>query len=178
MLCMLKSGFVWYIDVRTHRARFDILLAKHMIIGSKEKNDQERPGNKGGSSACAPGTWPICLEFFEGLILNWKFWLQNTHRHYCNQRAMFTMCILLFTLTRKTKGIYKGASKLSLDLKIYTALGPRPPDLKFLDPPLEMGSKILVYKHLWVQWQYCSNPWKHNELKRSSMGFRRFRNFN
>ena len=47
--------------------------------------------------------------------------------------------ILLSTLTTKGKGKCKGASKLFPDLKNYTALGPRPPDLKFLDPPLERG---------------------------------------
>ena len=43
---------------------------------------------------------------------------------------MFTMCILLSTLTTKGKGICKGASKLSPDLKNYTALGTRTPGSK------------------------------------------------
>ena len=41
----------------------------------------------------------------------------------------------------------EGASKPSLDLKNYTAPGPRPPVLKFLDPPLA-----------WCYSRYVSEP--------------------
>ena len=51
---------------------------------------------------------------------------------------MFTMsmCILFSTITNKAKAMCEGASEQSPDLKNYTATGPRPPVLKFLDPPL------------------------------------------
>ena len=60
----------------------------------------------------------------------WKFWQHNKHKLYFNQIAMFTMCILLSTLTNKAWGICKGASKQPSDLKNYTAPGPRPPSSK------------------------------------------------
>ena len=46
------------------------------------------------------------------------------------------MRILSSTLTTKAKGICKGPSKQSPDLKNYTRPGPLPTVLKFLDPPL------------------------------------------
>ena len=49
---------------------------------------------------------------------------------------MFTICILFITVTTKTKGMREGALEQSSDLKNYTAPGPCPPVLKFLDPPL------------------------------------------
>ena len=44
----------------------------------------------------------------------------------------------------KSMGMSEGASKQPLDLKYYTAPGPRPPVLKFLDPPL---LNIIVSTH-------------------------------
>ena len=49
-----------------------------------------------------------------------------------SQNTMFTICILFTTLTTKTKGMREGVSKQTPDLTIL----PRPPVLKFLDPPL------------------------------------------
>ena len=60
----------------------------------------------------------------------------NTHKPHCKQHAMFTKRILFSALTSKTNGICEGTSKQSPDLKNYTAPGPRPPVLKFLDPPM------------------------------------------
>ena len=53
---------------------------------------------KGGSSAGAPDARPTCLKFLNlGLI----FETFDTHKLYCNQRAMFTTGILFSTLTNK-----------------------------------------------------------------------------
>ena len=48
----------------------------------------------------------------------------------------------MFTIFILCRIYVKGASKQSSDLKNYTVLGPRPPVLKFLDPPLW----VLKYK--------------------------------
>ena len=92
----------------------------------------------GGSSAGTPGARaPVWIFFFSRFYFR-KFRQHNTHKLYCNQHAMFTMCILFSTITNKAKAMCEGASEPSPDLKNYTctAPGPRPPVLKFLDPPL------------------------------------------
>ena len=86
----------------------------------------------GGSST---GRARPCLNFFLKIYF-WKFRQHYTHKLYCNQHAMFTMCILFSTITNKAKAMCEGASEPSPDLKNYTAPGPRSPVLKFLDPPL------------------------------------------
>ena len=107
-----------------------------MIIGSKEKNDQERPGNKGGSSACAPSARPL-FEMF--LVFNFENFDCRTRIDFIVINMQCSQWVFVSTLTTKGKGKCKGASKLFPDLKNYIALGPRPPDLKSLDPPLERG---------------------------------------
>ena len=47
----------------------------------------------------------------------------------------------------------EGASEQSSDLKNYTAPGPRPPVLKFLDPPLVWSLKI---NHNIISQQRCT----------------------
>ena len=55
----------------------------------------------------------------------------------CIKHAVWTACILISQLTTKTKSICEWAWIQSPDPKNSTALGPpRPPVLKFLDPPL------------------------------------------
>ena len=68
---------------------------------------------------------------------------------------MFTIRILFITLTTKTEGMREGASEQSSDLKNYTAPGPRPPVLKFLDPPLGVTSScaVVVYQNMYQKLQ-------------------------
>ena len=56
--------------------------------------------------------------------------------------------LLFSTLTTKEKGMCKGASKQSPDLKNYTAPGQRPPVFEFLDPPLITMSAKQMYKFI------------------------------
>ena len=64
---------------------------------------------------------------------------------------------MYFTLTTKTKGMREGASEQSSDLKNYTAPGPRPPVLKFLDPPLISSVFVLLY-HFYLTFERGCNP--------------------
>ena len=45
----------------------------------------------------------------------------------------------------------EGASKQSPDLKDYTAMGPRPPVLIFLDPPLNHIFSVVDTLDLWMK---------------------------
>ena len=75
---------------------------KYNVLDSFKMNFlPQGPGfvSKGGSSAGAPGVSPLLkLKFVKAAL---KFRLHNTYKHYCNQHAMFTICILFFTLTTK-----------------------------------------------------------------------------
>ena len=73
-------------------------------------------------SAKADPARPPLFEILKSLF--WKVWLNNTHKLYCYQHAMFRICILFSVLTTKA---CEGASKQFPDLKNYTAPGPRPP---------------------------------------------------
>ena len=99
------------------------------------------------------GRAPPCLNFF------FKFVFITFHcitRIYfnCSLHTMFTICILFSTLTTKHRVCVKGASKQTSDPKNSTALGPRPPVLKFLDPPLYTYSEI----HSMINHLYCKCP--------------------
>ena len=69
--------------------------------------------------------------------------MHNLYCIYYNRHLVLTMCILFSSLTTKAWVMCKEASKQSTDLKNYTRLGPRPPVLKFLDPPLQTTNVLL-----------------------------------
>ena len=50
-----------------------------------------------------------CTPFWNfSRVYFWKFWQHNMRKIYCNQHAMFTMCILFSTLTKKHRVCVKG----------------------------------------------------------------------
>ena len=74
-------------------------------------------------------------RYIQRLIQEFSLYIRNYFDF--SQHAVFTKRILFSALSSKTNGICEGTSKQSPDLKNYTAPGPRPPFLKFLDPPLQ-----------------------------------------
>ena len=85
---------------------------------------------KGGSRTGTPG---ICFC---------KFWMHNTY-NWC-QHAMFTLCILFCTLTKKNIGyMWRGYKAIPKPQEFYRTMTV-PRFWKFLDPPLYTKNQILV----------------------------------
>ena len=94
---------------------------------------------KGGSRTGAPGARPPVLKKFR--VCFCKFWLYYMHILDFSQETKFTLFILFTTLATNRYGMCEGASKHPPDLKIL----PRPPPLKFLDPPL-LSVRVFIRK--------------------------------
>ena len=85
--------------------------------------------------ACAPP--PSLFEFFflgGGCFVNCDC-ITRVYFHR-SHHAVLTICTLFSTVTNEHTVCVKGTSKQTPDPMNSTAPGPRPPVLKFLDPPL------------------------------------------
>ena len=92
-----------------------------------------------------PNVWKFLRVYVR--VYFWKFRFHYTHQLYCNQHAVFTICILFSTLTTKAKGMCKGASKQS-------------PDLKIIPPGSQIPGSANVYSLYisllkWATWHRC-----------------------
>ena len=98
----------------------------------------------------------------------WVFVFENFDRitrifFNCSQHTMFTICFSISTLATKTYNVCEGASKQSPDPKNFTAPGPRPPVLKFLDPPLTIIVNRQVMKFLLLYDWYIADTGSINQ---------------
>ena len=102
--------FVW--DLSTHKRMFQSITGEGLQIltyvrhswplsheGSLMQRRIQRQRRRTGRA-------PPCLKIFKGVYL--KFRLYDTQKLYCNQHAMFTICILFSTLTKKHRVCVKG----------------------------------------------------------------------
>ena len=81
----------------------------------------------------------------------WNFRLQNTHKLYCNQYAMFyNMYFILYSHYKSIEYVWRGIKTISRPKKLYRN-GTAPPALKFLDPPLNHIFSVVDTLDLWMK---------------------------